>query len=160
YEHRAAPRRRARSVESRPPISTWARASSAHGLSAWRPPRVAKQPRRGAASGAGQHRAMGGPPRAVGGGVSRRWWLGEITVRDQGGLLDAATMEQTWSRVLAQRPTKIVVIDMTDVGFLDEALARWLIDSQRRAASMDVELVVLAPRGQAREKLRRHAVGS
>jgi anti-anti-sigma regulatory factor len=103
---------------------------------------------------------MGVPPRDVACEVTRHGWLAEITVHDHGGLLDVATMEQTWSRVLAQRPTKIVVIDMTHVGSLDEGIARWLIDSQRSAASMDVELVVLAPRGEAREKLRRHAVGS
>jgi anti-anti-sigma regulatory factor len=103
---------------------------------------------------------MDAPARGLPCEITRYGWLAEIAVRDRGTAVDLSAVEEAWARAFARHPTKVVIIDMSAVTTVDDTLARWLIESQRRAEGLDAELFVLAPRGDAREQLRRMAVGS
>jgi anti-anti-sigma regulatory factor len=91
--------------------------------------------------------------------VARYGWTAEISLNGRMDGIRLGDIERAWSQAVAVHPTKIMVVDMTAVSFIDASVARWLVESHNRAQAAAMQFLVLAPRGEPRELLRSLDVG-
>ena len=72
---------------------------------------------------------------------------GELDLADRPQLRHAA------SRALAERPTEVLVVDMTRVSFFDSSVAHWLLEAHWQATAGGTRVVVLVADRDSREML-------
>jgi anti-anti-sigma factor len=81
--------------------------------------------------------------------VSRHGRTAAISLRGELDLADAPTLHAASAEALAQRPTELLLVDMTAVSFFDSAIAHWLTDAHRHASATGTRLVALVADRQA-----------
>ena len=81
---------------------------------------------------------------------------GGIEGRGEGGgahLADRSALRHAASRALVERPTEVLVIDMTRVSFFDSSVAHWLLEAHWQATAAGTRVVALVADRDARELL-------
>ncbi|HEX7298534.1 MAG TPA: STAS domain-containing protein [Solirubrobacteraceae bacterium] len=86
--------------------------------------------------------------------IARHGWTAEVSLHGDLDRVDPAVLRQVWSQAIDGQPTKVLVVDMTEVTFIEGAVAQWLVECHHQARAVDAQLVVLAPSGEPRELLR------
>jgi anti-anti-sigma factor len=82
---------------------------------------------------------------ALGARVSRHGRTAEISLSGELDLADRSQLRHAASRALAERPTEVLVVDMTAVTFFDSAVAHWLLEAHWQAATTGTRLIALVP---------------
>ena len=85
--------------------------------------------------------------------VSRHGRTAEIALTGELDLADRAALRHAASRALAERPTEVLVIDMTRVSFFDSSVAHWLLEAHWQATAGGTRVVALVADRDARELL-------
>jgi anti-anti-sigma factor len=75
--------------------------------------------------------------------VGRHGRTAEISLSGELDLADGSQLRQAASRALAERPTEVLVVDMTAVTFFDSA--PWLLEAHWQAAATGTRLIALVP---------------
>jgi anti-sigma B factor antagonist len=85
--------------------------------------------------------------------VSRHGRTAEIALTGELDLADRAQLRHAASRALAERPTEVLLIDMTAVSFFDSSVAHWLLEAHWQATAGGTRVVALVADREARELL-------
>ena len=85
--------------------------------------------------------------------VSRHGRTAEIALAGELDLADRPQLRRAASRALADRPTEVLLIDMTGVSFFDSSVAHWLLEAHGQATAGGTRVVALVPDPDARELL-------
>jgi anti-anti-sigma factor len=85
--------------------------------------------------------------------VSRHGRTAEIALTGELDLADRPQLRHAASRALAERPTEVLLIDMTRVSFFDSSVAHWLLEAHWQATAGGTRVVALVADGEARELL-------
>jgi anti-anti-sigma factor len=85
--------------------------------------------------------------------VSRHGRTAEIALTGELDLADRPQLRHAASRALAERPTEVLVIDMTRVSFFDSSVAHWLLEAHWQATAGGTRVVALVADRDARELL-------
>ena len=85
--------------------------------------------------------------------VSRHGRTAAIALTGELDLADRAALRRAASRALAERPTEVLVIDMTRVSFFDSSVAHWLLEAHWQATAGGTRVVALVADRDARELL-------
>ena len=99
-------------------------------------------------------------PPPLGAHVIRHGRTVEISLSGELDLSDGALLRHAASRALAERPTEVLVVDMTAVTFFDSAVAHWLLEAHWQATAIGAHLVALVAGLDARELLTLLGVAS
>jgi anti-anti-sigma factor len=75
--------------------------------------------------------------------VSRHGRTAEISLSGELDLADRPQLRHAASRALAERPTEVLLIDMTAVTFFDSSVAHWLLEAHWQATAIGTRLVAL-----------------
>jgi anti-anti-sigma factor len=85
--------------------------------------------------------------------LSRHGHTAEISLAGELDLADRARLRHAASRALAERPTEVLLIDMTAVSFFDSSVAHWLLEAHWQATAGGTRVVALVADRDARELL-------
>ena len=85
--------------------------------------------------------------------VSRHGRTAEISLTGELDLADRPQLRHAASRALAERPTEVLVVDMTRVSFFDSSVAHWLLEAHWQATAGGTRVVVLVADRDSREML-------
>ena len=89
----------------------------------------------------------------LGADVSRHGHTVEISLNGELDLADRGLLRHAASQALVQRPTEVLVVDMTAVTFFDSAVAHWLLEAHWQATAIGTPVVALVAGPDARELL-------
>jgi anti-anti-sigma factor len=85
--------------------------------------------------------------------VSRHGRTAEIALIGELDLADRSQLRHAASQALAERPTEVLVIDMTRVSFFDSSVAHWLFEAHWQATAGGTRVVALVADPDMRELL-------
>jgi anti-anti-sigma factor len=90
---------------------------------------------------------------AFGTHVSRHGRTAEVSLTGEFDLADRTQLRAATARALAERPTEVLVVDMTGVTFFDSSVAHWLVEAHWKASATGTRVVALVADRGSRELL-------